>query len=58
MFFTYTLSFAFVRFETIESEGGDQMLEEGSALHANSISECVDGVSTQCEYTHMGCMEE
>jgi hypothetical protein len=34
------------------------MLEEGSALHANSISECVYGVSTQYAYTHMGYMEE
>jgi hypothetical protein len=29
-----------------------------SAQHANSISECVYGVSTQYAYTHMGYMEE
>ncbi len=52
-FFEHTLSFAFVRFDR-----GDRMLEEGSALHANSISECVHGVSTQYAYTHMGYMEE
>jgi hypothetical protein len=28
------------------------------AQHANSISECVFGVSTQYAYTHMGYMEE
>ena len=27
---------------------------EGSAQHANSISECIYGVSTQYAYTHMG----
>jgi hypothetical protein len=32
----------------------DRMLEEGSAQHANSISECIYGVSTQYAYTHMG----
>jgi hypothetical protein len=37
---------------------GDRMLEEGSAQHANSVSECVYGVSTQYAYTHMGYMEE
>jgi hypothetical protein len=30
------------------------MVEEGSAQHANSISECIYGVSTQYAYTHMG----
>jgi hypothetical protein len=34
------------------------MVEEGSAQHANSISECVYGVSTQYAYTHMRYMEE
>jgi hypothetical protein len=34
------------------------MLEEDSAQHANSISECVYCVSTQDAYTHMGYMEE
>jgi hypothetical protein len=34
------------------------MVEEGSAQYANSISECVYGVSTQYAYTHMGYMEE
>ncbi len=52
--FLHTL-FPSLSFVSIE---GDRMLEEGSALHANSISECVYGVSTQCAYTHMGYMEE
>jgi hypothetical protein len=30
------------------------MVEEGSAQHANSISECIYSVSTQYAYTHMG----
>ena len=52
-FFLTYLSFAFVRFDR-----GDRMVEEGSAQHANSISECIYGVSTQYAYTHMGYMEE
>ena len=51
-FFEHTLSFAFVRFDR-----GDRMVEEGSAQHANSIPECIYGVSTQYAYTHMGVQD-
>jgi len=41
------------------AKGGesDSRAEGGSAQHANSISECIYGVSTQYAYTHVGVQD-